>query len=226
MSSRKNDADARAKKAAKLFVACEGNPDPTGRLSIPNVMRLRGYSHDEAVNRTLQMQVQREVKKLKGNASISAPAVLSAANAMITLATTTVTRTALASILPKEFNDGTPSLPSPLKKTRKTCHQRQIYRQNVRKGKDAYAPALSRATTLVAAERAEQEKENACPTATIIAQVKGEFKAHGFVVKLDKSTVNRYVRNQMTCLLLQRWEKGRGKLRRWRRVKMYVSNFT
>jgi hypothetical protein len=48
MSSRKKGADARAKKAAQLFVACEGNPDPTGRLSIPDVMRLRGYSHDEA----------------------------------------------------------------------------------------------------------------------------------------------------------------------------------
>ncbi len=82
--SRKNGADARAKKAAQLFVACKGNPDPTGRLSIPNVMRLRGYSHDEAINHTLQiMQVRREVEKLKGNASTSAPAVLSAANAKI-----------------------------------------------------------------------------------------------------------------------------------------------
>ena len=128
-----------------------------GRLSIPDVMKLRGYSHDEAVNRTLQMQVRQEGKKLKGNASTSAPAVLSAANAMITLASTTVTRTALTSISPEECNDGTPSLPSPLKKTRKTSHQRQIDRQNVRKGKDAYALALSRATMLFAAERAEQE---------------------------------------------------------------------
>ena len=62
MSSRKNGADALAKKAAQLFVACKGNPDPTGRLSIPDVMRSRGYSHDEAVNHTLQMQVQREVE--------------------------------------------------------------------------------------------------------------------------------------------------------------------
>ena len=83
MSSRKNGVDARAKKAAQLFVACEGNPDPSGRLSIPDVMRLRGYSHDEAINRTLQMQVRREVEKLRGNASTSAPAVLFAANAMI-----------------------------------------------------------------------------------------------------------------------------------------------
>ncbi len=116
------------------------------------MMRLRGHSHDEAVNRTLQMQVGREVEKLKGNASTSASAVLSAANAMITLASMTVTRTALTSISPEECNDGTPSLPSPLKKTRKTSHQRQIDCQNVRKGKNAYALALSRATTLVAAE--------------------------------------------------------------------------
>ncbi len=193
------------KKAAQLFVACEGNPDPTGRLSIPDVMRLRGYSHDEAVNCTLQMQVRREVEKLKGNASTSAPAALSAANAMNTLASMTVMRMALTSSSPEECNDGTPSLPSPLRKTRKISHHRQIDCQNVRKGKDAYALALSRAmTTLVAAERAEQEKENARPTATVIAQVEGEFKARGFVVRLDKSTVNRYVRNQTTCLLLQR----------------------
>ena len=76
MSSRKNGADARAKKAAQLFVAYEGNPDPSGRLSIPEVMRLRGYSHDEAINPTLQMQVRQEVEKLRGNASTSAPAVL------------------------------------------------------------------------------------------------------------------------------------------------------
>ena len=77
MLSRKNGADYRAKKAAQLFVVSEGNPDPTGRLSIPDVMRLRGYSGDEVVNRTLQMQVRREVK--------------AAAAAMIMLSTTTMT---------------------------------------------------------------------------------------------------------------------------------------
>ena len=117
MSSRKNGADACAKKAAQLFVLCEGNPNPTGRLSIPDVMRLRGNSGDEVVNHTLQMQVHREVEILKGNVSTSASAVLSAAGAMVTLSTT-VTTTVLASILPEESNDGTLalSLPSPLKK--------------------------------------------------------------------------------------------------------------
>ena len=129
MSSRKNGADACAKKAAQLFVVCEGNPDPTGRLSTPDVMRLRGYSGDEVVNHTLQMQVRREVEKLKGDVSTSVSAVLSPAGAMVTLSTM-VTMTELASILPEESNDGTLalSLPFPLKKTRKTSHQQQIGR--------------------------------------------------------------------------------------------------
>ncbi len=180
-SSRKNGADAHAKEAAQLFVMCKGNPDPTGRLSIPNVMRLRGYSQDEAGNRTLQMQVRRVIKKLKGNVSTSASDVLSAANVMVTLSSTTVKR--LASISPEESNDDTSTLsfPSPLKKTQKTSHQRQRQtdRQNGRKGKDTYALALSQVTMLIAAER-EQEMENARPTATVIAQVEGEFKARGF----------------------------------------------
>ena len=50
---------------------------------------------------------------------------------------------------------------------------------------------------LVAAERKEEKKENACPTATAIAQVEGEFKARSFAVSLAKSTVNRYIQNDM-----------------------------
>ncbi len=88
---------------------------------------------------------------------------------MVTLSMT-VTTTVLASISPEESNDGTLalSLPSSLKKTRKKSHQRQRDCQNGRKGKDTYALALSRITMLVAAERNE-EKENAHPTATVIA---------------------------------------------------------
>jgi hypothetical protein len=58
MSLRKNGADAHVKGAASLFLACDSNPDPAWRLSIPDVMRVRGYSKNEAVNRTLQMQVR------------------------------------------------------------------------------------------------------------------------------------------------------------------------
>jgi hypothetical protein len=49
-------------------------------------------------------------------------------------------------------------LPSPLKKTRKTSHQRKIDRQNKRKAKEAYAQALARATTLIAAERGKEKE--------------------------------------------------------------------
>ncbi len=106
---------------------------------------------------------------MKGNVSTSASAVLSAAGAMVTLSMT-VTTTVLTSISLEESNDGTLalSLPSPLKKTRKTSHQQQRDCQNGRKGKDTYALALSRVTTLIAAKRNE-EKENDHPTATVIA---------------------------------------------------------
>ena len=43
-----------------LFVACEHNPHWTGRLSIPNVLRVKKYSENETINRTLQMQVRRK----------------------------------------------------------------------------------------------------------------------------------------------------------------------
>ncbi len=155
-----------AKNAAVLFVACESNPDTTGRLSIPHVMRLRGYFEDEAVNCTLQMQVRREAKKLKGIASPSAAAVLSAVAAMVALSTTVTTR-ALATILPED-NDGSPvlSLLSPPKKTRYMSHQRQVNRQNKQKAKEAYAQALASAMMLIAAERGK-EKENTCPPLSI-----------------------------------------------------------
>ena len=130
---RKNGADARAKTAALLFVACERNPDPTGRLSIPNVLRVKGYSEDEAVNRTLQMQVRREVEKLKGNSS-----ALATATAMIMLSTTTTTITTTTSTATtiSTISSESLDLPSPLKKTRKMSHQRQIYHQNKRKAKE------------------------------------------------------------------------------------------
>jgi hypothetical protein len=104
---------------------------------------------------------------------------------------------ALMTILPED-NDGLPvqSLPSPPKKTCKTSHQGQVDYQNERKAKDTYAQALAQAMTLVATERGK-EKENTCPTLSIIKQVKGEFHAHGFEVSLTKPTVNCYVQSNM-----------------------------
>ena len=120
---RKNGADARAKNAALLFVACERNPDPTGQLSIPNVLRVKGYS-----------------EQLKGNSSASAAAtaMIMLSMRMTTITTTTSTATTISTIS-SELLD----LPSPLKETRKTSHQRQIYCQNERKAKEAYAQALA-----------------------------------------------------------------------------------
>jgi hypothetical protein len=150
------------------------------RLSIPNVLRVKGCSEDQAVNRTLQIQVRREVEKLKGNSSASAAA---AATIMLstttTITTTTTTATTINTISSEVLN-----LPSPLKKTRKTSHECQIDCQNERKAKEAYTQALARATTLIATERGKEKQENACPTQSIITKAEGEFRARGFEVSL------------------------------------------
>ncbi len=179
MSSRKNRANACTKNVTVLFLACKSNLDPTGRLSIPNVVRVRDYSEDEAVNCMLPVQVCLEVEKLNGIASASALAVISAAARMVALSTT-VTTTVPSTILP-ENNDGFPvlSLPSLPEKMRKTSHQHQVGHQNEQKAKEAYAQALAQATMLIATERGK-EKENTCPMLPIIKQVEGEFRMHGF----------------------------------------------
>jgi hypothetical protein len=138
---RKNGADACAKNAMLLFVACECNPDPTGRLSIPNVLRrVKGYSEDKVVNHTLQMQVRQEVEKLKGNASASAAVT---AMIMLSMTTTTITTTTTTAITISTISSESLDLLSPLKKTRKTSHQHQINHQNERKAKEAYVQALA-----------------------------------------------------------------------------------
>ena len=151
------------------------------RLSIPNVLRVKGCSEDQAVNRTLQIQVRREVEKLKGNSSASAAAT---AMIMLSTTTTTITMTTSTATTISTISSESLDLPSPLKKTRKMSHQRQIYRQNERKAKEAYAQALARATTLIATERGKEKQENACPTQSIITKAEGEFRARGFEVSL------------------------------------------
>jgi hypothetical protein len=115
---------------------------------------------------------------------------------MLSTTTTTITTTATTATTISTISSKLLDLPSPLKKTCKTSHQRHIDRQNERKTKEAYAQALARATTLIATERGK-EKENACPTQSILTKVEGEFRARGFDVSLSKVTVNRYVRNGM-----------------------------
>ena len=107
------------------------------------------------------------------------------------IATTTTTETTFSTIS-SELLD----LLSPLKKTHKTSHQHQINHQKERKAKEAYVQALAPVTMLIATERGK-EKENACPTQSIITKVEGEFRAHAFEVSLSKATVNRYVWNGM-----------------------------
>jgi ABC-type lipoprotein release transport system permease subunit len=85
------------------------------------------------------MQMRREVEKIKDNSSASA-----AAAAMIMLSTTTtITTTTTMATMINMISSKTLDVPSPLKKTRKTSHQRQIDRQNKRKAKEAYTQALA-----------------------------------------------------------------------------------
>ena len=92
MSSKRKEyhVDDRSKKAATFFVACK--PNQATRVKIPDAMRAKGYSDVEATNRTLQMQVRREVEKIKGEAGPDPPA----ASSLLRLATVaTMARPAL-----------------------------------------------------------------------------------------------------------------------------------
>ncbi len=180
--------DCCAKKTAHLFVACYANLDT--RVKIPDAMKIKGYSLSEAADRSLQMQVRREVDKITGEDIPGPPApAAAAASALLTLLTTAnVGRPALRTIttVPAAV------LPSPERKVRKTSHQEQINKQNKTKCKAVHAEAHERATTLIAEERMKP-KENRRTTAQVIAQVEGEFRARGYGVTLCKITINRYV---------------------------------
>jgi hypothetical protein len=98
MSSKRREyhVDRRSKKAALFFVACDANPDT--RVKIPDAMRITGYSPSEAANRSLQMQVRREVDTIKGEA-VPGPPAPAAESALLTLSTTAnVGRPALRTI--------------------------------------------------------------------------------------------------------------------------------
>ncbi len=72
------------------------------RIEIPAAMMAKGYSDKESKNRTLQMQVCREVKIIKGLDPPRPPeAVAVAATALLTLlALPNTTRVTLATITP------------------------------------------------------------------------------------------------------------------------------
>jgi hypothetical protein len=203
MSSKRKEykVDARAKKAALFFLACE--PNPVTRLSIPAAMRAKGYSDAEAADRILVQQVRRESQKNKTNETPCRPES-AAASSLLALATVappaassrpalrTIQHPNLAApvITVAVMNAGI--LPSPERKVRKTSHQEQINKQNERKRRVVHAQAHARATALVAKERA-LPKEDRRSTAQVIAQVEGEFRARGHGATLSKNTINRYV---------------------------------
>ena len=54
--------DVRAEKAAKLYLFCARDPDES--LKVPAAMMARGYTPEEAANRTLQAQVRRLAEKI------------------------------------------------------------------------------------------------------------------------------------------------------------------
>ncbi len=65
MSSKRKEyhVHSRAKHAAISFVACE--PNPTTFIKIPSAMRAKWYSDKETENKTMQMQVHREIGKAR-----------------------------------------------------------------------------------------------------------------------------------------------------------------
>ena len=73
-SKRKGEKeDSHVGKAAHFFLACKQNPDPAVKVNIIQAMRSWGYSNKEMLNRTLQMQVRRAVKALKGEDTAALP---------------------------------------------------------------------------------------------------------------------------------------------------------
>ena len=100
MSSKREEyhVDCRAAKAAEFF----SHIDPDMRIKIPAAMMAKGYSDEESKNRTLQMQVRREVEKIRGFDPPCPPkAVAVAATALLTLLPPpNTTRVTLAIITP------------------------------------------------------------------------------------------------------------------------------
>jgi hypothetical protein len=68
MSSKRKEyhVDCGAAKVAKFFLMCKSHINPDIRIKIPAAMMAKGYSDKESKNRTLQMQVRREVEKNRG----------------------------------------------------------------------------------------------------------------------------------------------------------------
>jgi hypothetical protein len=94
--------DCHAAKAAKFFLMCKSHINPDMRIKLPAAMMAKGYSDKESKNRMLQMQICREVEKIRGLDPPHPPeAVATAATALLTLSSPpNVTRLTLATISP------------------------------------------------------------------------------------------------------------------------------
>jgi hypothetical protein len=178
-------------------------------ISIPSAMRAKGYNDVDAKDDTLQKQVRRLAADLKQKFALASagPPEAAAATAILALAASSnaMRRIPLALIdlnaqpvfgaAANAFNPaaGGIRLPSPIKSTRRTTHQKQVDNNNQRKQKLANAQAHARATSLVAEERQKPIRYRHS-TNQIIKQVEREFKVRGHPVTLAKATINRYVR--------------------------------
>ncbi len=104
MSSKrkKYHVDCCAAKVAKFFLMCKSHIYPDMRIKNPAAMMAKEFSDEESKNRTLQMQVRREVEKIRGLDPPRPPeAVAVAATALLTLlAPLNATRGTLAMITP------------------------------------------------------------------------------------------------------------------------------
>jgi hypothetical protein len=91
-----------AAKAVKVFLMCKSHINPDMTIKIPAAMMAKGYSDKESKNRMLQMQVLREVEKIRGLDPPRPPeAVAVTAMALLTfLAPQKVTRVNLTTITP------------------------------------------------------------------------------------------------------------------------------
>jgi hypothetical protein len=220
-SKRKGEKeDSRIAKATHFFLACKQNPASAIQVNILQAMRSWGYSNEETLNRTLQMQVRRAVKALKGEDIAAHPPAANPATATATallalsggamnpvrgvLLNITNIPTAAASIIAVAataarggmIDNLSPltGLPSPIKETHQTSHQAQVDKTNMRKNKDAYNLAFPLSTKIVAEERKKGEGGIQQTTQEVIDQVvEGEFAARGFPLILHRSTINKYV---------------------------------
>jgi hypothetical protein len=167
MSTRKEyGVDKRAQAAAQFYVECNKNPNT--KLKIPAAMRAKGYSDDDAADRTLQAQVRRAAEKKieteQTTASVSvtppAPARASKSNSTSTVRATDPALAPLANMASAVVvNVDLGALPSPEKKTRRTSHQVQVERENKKKRASVNDLATSRATTLLSEERKKPKSE-------------------------------------------------------------------